>query len=156
MPLCSLDLSPFSVQTRPAPQDLGRALERRESIAQPVLQLRFGEMTAGLAIPDVWSACCELLLEAELVRERRLDRFVLDVEHVFDVSCAANVVLCRFSSEHVFAVSREKFASALDGLVEQILSGTSCPRVMLIAARRAASEIRARPYSSRFSDSLLM
>lgn len=156
MPLPTLDLSSFDVQTRPAPAELGRTLERHVSIAKPVLQLRFGDMAAGLPIPDVWSACCELLLEAELVRERRLDRFVLDVEHVFDVSCAANIVLCRFSSEHVFAVSREEFASALEGLVEQILSGTSCPQVMLIAARSAASAIRARPYAHRFSDSLLI
>src|SRR3954451_15430776 len=129
MLLQSIDLSSFMAQTSPAPAELGRALESKTSIEHPVLQLRFGEVTAGLPISDVWSACCELLLQAELVRERRLDRFVLDLEHVFDVSCAANIVLCRFSSEHVFAVAREEFASALEGLVEQILSGTSCPQV---------------------------
>lgn len=123
---------------------------------QAVLQLRFGELAAGLPIADIWSTCCELLLEAQLVRERRLNRFVLDAEHVFDVSCAASVVLCRFSSEHVFAVSREEFATALERVVEEILTGTSCPQVMLIAARWAASTIRAQPYSYRFSDSLLM
>ena len=72
-------------------------------------------MSAGLPICDVWSACCELFLEAQLVREKRLNRFVLDVEHVFDVSCTGSVVLCRFSPEHVFAVSRDEFASALEG-----------------------------------------
>src|SRR6266550_5102469 len=102
----TLDLSSFQVQTRPAPAELGRALEMKASIAQPVLQLRFGEKAAGLPIRDVWSACCELLLAAELVRERRLDRFVFDLEHVFDVSRGVDVVVCRFSSEHLFAVSR--------------------------------------------------
>ena len=156
MQLQSLDLSPFEVQTRPPPAELGRLLESKERPNRPILRLRFGDLTAGLPIRDVWSACCELLLAAELLREGRLDRFVLDVEHVFDVAYAGSVVLCRFSSEHVFAVSREEFASALEQVVEQILSGTSCPPVMLIAARWAASAIRSRPYSYRFSDSLLM
>jgi hypothetical protein len=156
MPPQSIAPSSFEVQTRPAPAELGRALEQQIAPIQPVLQLRFGESTAGLPISDVWSACCELLLEAELVREGRLDRFVLDVEHVFDVLCTDKLVLCRFSSEHVFAVAREDFAAALERVVEQILSGTSCPPVMLIGARWGAAAIRARPYSHRFSDSMLM
>src|SRR5438445_5600883 len=154
--LHSLDRSPFEVQTRPPPAELGRLLERKERASQPILRLRFGDVTAGLPIRDVWSACCELLLEAELVREGRLDRFVLDVENVFDVLCTDKLVLCRFSSEHVFAVARDDFASALERVVEQILSGTSCPPVMLIGARWGAAAIRARPYSHRFSDSMLM
>src|SRR3954453_18214262 len=129
----SIDLTTFVVQTSPAAAELGRALESKLRIGNPVLQLRFGKGAAGLPISDVWSACCELLLEAELVREGRLDRFVLDLEHVFDVSCADSVVLCRFSPEHVFAVSREDFASALEAVVEQIFSGTSCPRLMHVA-----------------------
>jgi hypothetical protein len=156
MLLQSIDLSPFVVKTSPAPAELGRALESKMSIANPVLQLRFGEVAAGLPISDVWSACCELLLEAQLVRERRLNRFVLDLEHVFDVSCAGSVVLCRFSPEHVFAVSREHFAAALEDVVDEIFSGTSCPRLMQVAARWGASALRALPYSYRFSDSLLM
>src|SRR5438045_4097730 len=156
MLLQSIDLSPFIAQTSPAPAELGRALETKASIGHPVLQLRFGEVTAGLPISDIWSACCELLLEAQLVRERRLNRFVLDLEHVFDVSCAGSVVLCRFSPEHVFAVSRDDFASALEEVVDQIFAGTSCPRLMHIAARWGASALRALPYSYRFSDSLLM
>src|SRR6266536_3598593 len=143
MPVDSLDLMPFEVLTNPAPADLGRTLESKAVLAQPVLQLRFGEMTAGLPISDVWSACCELLLAAQLVREGKLDRFVFDLEHVFDVSCAANVVLCRFSAEHVFAVSREEFAASLERVVEEILAGTSCPPVMMIAAKWAASAMRA-------------
>ena len=59
-------------------------------------------------------------------------------------------------AEHVFAVSREDFASALEDVVEQIFSGTSCPQLMHVAARWGASAIRALPYSYRFSDSLLM
>jgi len=156
MPLRSLDLSSFEVQTQPPPAELGRLLESKACVARPVLRLRFGELVAGLPIPDVWSACCELLLEAQLVRERRLNRFVLDLEHVFDVSGAGSVVLCRFSPEHVFAVSRDDFASALEEVVDQIFAGTSCPRLMHVAARWGASALRALPYAYRFSDSLLM
>src|SRR4051794_19590891 len=152
----SIDLSTFVVQTSPAPAELGGALESKLSIGNPVLQLRFGDEAAGLPISDVWSACCELLLEAELVREGRLDRFVLDLEHVFDVSCTGSVVLCRFSPEHVFAVSRDEFAAAFEEVVDQIFAGTSCPRLMHVAARWGASALLALPYSYRFSDSLLM
>src|SRR5439155_16042876 len=120
MLLRSLELSPFDVAALPDPATLGRALESNCRVPDAVLRLRFGEVTAGLAVADVWSACCELLLEAQLVREKRLNRFVLDVEHVFDVSCTPGAVLCRFSPEHVFAVSAEEFASALERVVEQI------------------------------------
>jgi len=152
----SNELLPFAALTSPAPAELGRALEEKSSVTPVVLQLRFGEMTAGLPLTDVWSACCELLLVAQLAREDRLDRFVLDLEHVFDVSVQGSVVLCRFSSELMFAVSRDAFADSLEELVAQIFSGTSCPSLMQIAARWGASTIRALPYSYKFSDSLLM
>ena len=151
-----IELSRFEVATSPAPAELGHALDRKIQVRDAVLRLTFNDRTATLKIPDLWSACCELLLEAQLVREKRLNRFVLDVENVFDVSCAANAVLCKFSPEHVFAVARDEFAGALEQVVEDIFAATSCPRLMHIAARWAASAIRAQPYSYRFSDSLLM
>jgi hypothetical protein len=156
MPFDSLDPLPFAALTNPAPADLGRGLESKANVGHPVLQLRFGEVTAGLPLRDVWSACCELLLAAQLVREERLNRFVLDLEHVFDVSSAGGAVFCRFSPEHEFAVARDAFADSLESLVAEIFAGTSCPRLMHIAACWGASSIRALPYSYRFSDSLLM
>jgi len=152
----SLELYHFEVTTTPRPEELGKALEHNSRLGDAVLRLRFGDLAAGLAISDLWSACCELLLEAELVREGKLDRFVLDVEHVFDVLCAGDIILCRFSKEHVFAVSRETFASSLERVVDEIFDGTTSPQLMRIAARWGASSIRAQPYSYRFSDSLLM
>src|SRR5262249_54399429 len=122
-----VDLSHFEVTTSPRPEELGKALERNARLGEAVLRLRFGDLAAGHASSDLWSACCELLLEAELVREGKLDRFVLDVEHVFDVLCAGDIVLCRFSKEHVFAVSREKFASSLEQVVDKIFDGTTSP-----------------------------
>lgn len=152
----AIEPSSFVVTTSPDPALLGRSLEGGPLPRRPALQLRFGDVVAGLPIPDLWSACCELLLEAQLVREGLLDRFVLDVEHVFDVSCSDGAVLCRFSPEHVFLVDAEEFASALEHAVDQIFAGTSCPRLMHIAARWSASSIRAQPYSYRFSDSTLI
>ena len=152
----TIQLTTFEVLTCPTPVELGRALESNVRVGGGTLRLRFGEVTAGLPLADVWSACCELLLQAELVRERKLNRFILDLEHVFDVSCAGGVILCRFSTEHVFAVARDEFVSSLEGVVAQIFSGTSCPALMQVAARWGASAIRALPYSYRFSDSLLM
>jgi hypothetical protein len=148
-------LALFRAETSPAPSELGKTLERSGATQFARLQLHFGERVAAIPISDLWSACCELVLQAQLVREGRLNRFVIDVEHVFDVSCAPRAVLCRFSPEHVFVVARDQFAAALDDLVERIFSGTSCPRLMHIAARWGASAIRAQPYSHRFSNSLL-
>jgi hypothetical protein len=150
------DLVRFEVATSPDPRLLGRALEQNARVRDAVLRLRFGTMTAGLPVSDLWSACCELLLQAELMREGRLDHFVLDVEHVFDVACAGEVAWCRFSPEHLFAVSRGEFAASLERAVDQIFAGTSCPALMHIAARWGAAAIRAQPYSHRFSESLLM
>ncbi|MEP7129704.1 MAG: hypothetical protein ABI770_01100 [Sphingomicrobium sp.] len=152
----TIELSTFEVLTCPAPVELGHALESNMRVGGGILRLRFGDVAAGLPIADLWSACCELLLQAELVRERKLNRFVLDLEHVFDVSCGGSVILCRFSTEHVFAVARDEFASSLEQAVAQIFAGTSCPDLMHVAARWGASAIRALPYSYRFSDSLLM
>lgn len=148
-------LATFRAETRPAPAELGKALERNALPTQARLCLSFGDRIAGIPISDLWSVCCELLLQAQLVREGRLHRFVIDLEHVFDVACMRSVILCRFSPEHVFVVDKEEFAASLEELVGGIFAGTHCPSVMQIAADWAASEIRARPYAHRFSDFLL-
>jgi hypothetical protein len=147
--------SRFEVRTCPGPNALGRALEGNWQSPGAVLQLRFGEQVAGLPISDVWSACCELLLQAQLVREGRLDHFVLDVEQVFELTYADELIFCIFSPEHVFAVSREGFAASVEQLVEEIFAATSCARLMHVAARWGAFAIRGLPYSARFSDSEL-
>ncbi len=146
----------FTVTTVPSPAQLGQTLEEQVRLRRATIQLRFGREVAALAIRDVWSACCELLLAAELVRERKLDRFILDVEQVFDIVYDGDLMLCVFSPEHRFPVPVEAFASSLEQIVDDILAGTSCPKVMRVAAAWGASEIRAQPYSSRFSNSLLM
>lgn len=148
-------LSSFEVRTWPQPGELGRALEQNIPVPGCFLQLRFDGQAAGFAVADPWSLCCELLLQAQLVRERRLDHFVLDLEQIFELSYLGGLALCVFSREHVFAVSSDAFAESIEHLVEEILAGTTCPRVMQIAARWSASTIRAQPYSHKFSDSLL-
>jgi hypothetical protein len=60
-----------------------------------------------------------------------------------------------FSQEHLFAVSKEGFAAALEHVVDEIFDSTSCPRLMRIAAGWGAAAIRAQPYSAKFSDSVL-
>ena len=148
--------SPFEVRIWPGPQVLGRALENNQSVAGAILQLRFGDQTAGRAISDLWSACCELLLDAELVREGKLDHFVLDVEQIFRLSYAGEFLYCIFSREHVFTVSRDEFAASLEHVVRRILDATSYPRLMHIGAGWGAAAIRSLPYSFRFSDSELV
>ena len=148
-------LAPFEIRISPRPTELGRALEDNVRRTGTLLQLCFGEQVAGFGVEDLWSACCERLLTAQLVREARLDHFVLDVEQVFDLAYQGEQLVCSFSREHVFAVRREEFAAALEHLVEEIFAATSCPRLMHIAARWGASSIRGLPYSIRFSDSVL-
>ena len=145
----------FAVDTWPPAPELGAALEHNRPVAGATLQLRFGERIASLAISDLWSTCCELLLQAQLARESRVDRFVVDVEQIFDLTSDSRSLLCVFSREHVFAVDAQQFADSLEKVVGDIFEGTSCPRLMQIAAAWAASNIRAQPYSYRFSDSLL-
>jgi|SRR3954447_16950966 hypothetical protein len=142
MLLGTLELSSFDAVTRPAPVELGRALEGRAN-TQPVLQLRFGEMVAGLPISDVWSACCELLLQAQLAREMRLDRFVLDLEQVFDVTCAAAPFSADSRPSMCLPCRGRDSRWRSSGVAEQIFAGTSCPSLMHIAACWGASTIRA-------------
>jgi len=139
----------------PSPSELGKALDNNERAPRASLQLRFGEQVAGLAVADLWSACCELLFAAGLVREGRLDHFVLDVEQVFELSYAGDLVFCIFSPEHAFAVSREEFAASLEQAVDELFAHTACPGLMRIAASWGASSLRALPYAFRFSESAL-
>jgi hypothetical protein len=148
-------LSSFEVRTWPSAAEFGRALESNVRLPGALLQLRFGDQVAGLPVSDLWSACCELLLEAQLVREGRLDHFVLDVEQIFELTYSGDLLFCIFSREHVFAVDRESFAASLEHVVEEVFSATTCPRLMHIAARWGASALRGLPYSYRFSDSVL-
>ena len=146
----------FEARTWPAPQALGRALERNQRVPRALLQLSFGGQVAGLGISDIWSLCCELLLNAQLVRERTLDHFVLDADQIFDLSYSGELLFCTFSREHVFAVSREDFASALEHLVGDIFAATAAPSVMQIGAQWGASAIRGLPYAFRFSEAELI
>jgi hypothetical protein len=145
---------PFEVRTAPVPEEIGRALEGNRPIEGAMLQLHFGAEVARLPIPDEWSDCCELLLQAELVREARLDHFIFDVERIFDLSYDGDRLTCAFSREHVFTVSRTEFAEALERLVQQIFAGTTCPRLMRAGAIWGAASIRSQPYYYRFSESV--
>ena len=148
-------LSYFEVRTKPSAEELGRSLETNIRPEAMQLRLHFGEQVARIPISDVWSVCCELLLEAQLVREARLDHFIVDVEQIFDLAYDEDNLICIFSREHMFAVGREDFAAALEKGVDEIFAGTSCPRLMRIAAGWGASAIRGQPYSWRFSESVL-
>ena len=144
----------FAARTSPEPAELGRALEDQITVKGAVLQLHFGDEVARLPILDLWSSCCELLLQAELVREARLDHFIVDVERIFDLQYEGDRLLCTFSREHMFAVSRARFADALEQLVQGIFAGTTCPGLMRAGAAWGAASIRTQPYYYRFSESV--
>jgi hypothetical protein len=140
----------FGLGTTPSPEKLGKALEERASF-DFCLHLGFGANVASEQIPDVWSACCELRLQSQLVRERQLTHFVIDARELFDATYADDLVICSYSREHVFPVRLEEFASSIDGLIADIARATSYPRLTDIAIERGASLIRAQPYFYRFS-----
>lgn len=144
----------FDASTSPEPAQLGRALEAKSPVRGAVLELHFGDQVARLPISDLWSCCCELLFQSELVREARLDHFIVDVERIFDVTYDGDRLLCAFSREHVFTVSRIRFADALEHLVESIFAGTTCPGLMRAGAAWGAASIRSQPYYYRFSESV--
>lgn len=144
----------FEASTSPEPAQLGRALEAKIPIRGAVLELHFGDEVARLPISDLWSCCCELLFQSELVREARLDHFIVDVERIFDLSYDDDRLRCAFSQEHVFTVSRTRFADALEQLVESIFSGTTCPLLMRAGAAWGAASILTQPYYYRFSESV--
>lgn len=146
----------FAIRVSPDPIALGKALESNHALGGTYLQLRFGDQAAGFPIADLWSACCELLLEAQLAREEKLDHFVIDAERIFEICYSGDLLICMFSREHVFAVPKAEFAAALDHVVDQIFAGTSCPRLMRVAARWGASTLRALPYAARFTGSTLV
>jgi hypothetical protein len=141
---------PFELGTTPSPEKLGKALEEQASF-EFCLHFGFGDNVASEQIPDVWSACCELRLQSQLVRERNLTHFVVDARELFDASYADDLVICTYSIEHVFPVRLEEFASSIDGLLADIARATTYPRLTDIAIDRGASLIRAQPYFYRFS-----
>jgi hypothetical protein len=150
------EVGSFAVRISPSPSELGRSLESNVRRTGALLQFRFGELVTGFAINDLWSACCELLLNAQLVREGRLDHFVLDVEQIFELSYKGDELHCVFSRELVLAVARDGFATALEHVVDEVFAATTCPRLMRIAAGWGAASLRGLPYSCRFSDTALI
>ena len=146
----SKEAVPFELWTTPAVDELGKALETQARL-EFCLHFGFGPSIASEQIPDVWSACCELRLQAELVRSRELIHFVLDAKELFDVSYDGDLVICRYSAEHVFPVRLEDFASAIDRLLADVTRATTFPRLTEIAIESRAGLIRGQPYFYRFS-----
>lgn len=141
---------PFTLWTTPSADRLGQILEAQAS-REFCLHFGFGSSIASEQVPDVWSACCELRLQSELVRSQQLTHFVLDARDLFDVAYDGDLVICRYSKEHVFPVRLEEFALAIDGFLANVARATTYPRLTEIAIERRAALIRGQPYFYRFS-----
>jgi hypothetical protein len=79
-------------------------------------------------VKDVWAACCEIYLQAQLIRQAHLHSFSLDGVRLFDISYVDDALVCQWSVEHVFVVEKEDFATSCETLVQQVLAETSDPR----------------------------
>ena len=143
--------SPFSAWTTPEPEWLGQSLSRLTHPGPALLHLSFGDAVAHVEFDDVWSTCCILFLQADLVRERKLSHFVIDVEQLFATSYRRDLLVCRWSPEHVFTVRAEAFAASIESVASRIIGGTRSPAVITVRARSNAWLMRAQPYSHRFS-----
>jgi hypothetical protein len=141
---------PFELRTTPSPYQLGRALEAKTKL-EFCLHFGFGAQVATERAPDVWSACCELRLQSELIRSRKLTHFVLDARDLFRASYDGDLLICSYSPEHVFRVRVEEIASSIDRLLAAVTRATAYPKLTDIAIERRASLIRAQPYFYRFS-----
>lgn len=141
---------PCDLWTTPSADQLGKALEAKAR-QEFCLHFGFGANVASEQIPDVWSACCELRLQSELVRSRQLTHFVLDARELFDTSYDGDLLICSYSPEHVFPVRLEEFAASIDRLLGDVARATTYPKLTDIAIERRASLIRAQPYFYRFS-----
>jgi hypothetical protein len=148
--------SPFSAWTTPAPELLGKSLADPSHPVPALLHLSFGDAVAHVEFDDVWSTCCVLLLQADLVREKKLNHFVIDVEQLFAISYRGDLLVCRWSIDHVFTVRAEAFAKSLELVATKILGAASSPAVMSLRARSNAWLIRGQPYSSKFSRAWLI
>ncbi|MBA2467715.1 MAG: hypothetical protein H0V46_08965 [Sphingomonas sp.] len=145
----------FDIRTLPRPDELGWAIDRRATGLQAFVEFHFGDSIAVLPVSDVWHVVCELALQAQLVREKSLRRFLIDVQQLFAVDYDADVLVCTWPAEQVFAVSLDVFASALERLVEDLIAHTRHPKLTRIRVDGAVAMIRAQPYLSQFSDEAL-
>jgi hypothetical protein len=142
----------FQIQTLPRPEDLGWAFERRLTQVNAFVEFHFGDDIAVQSISDIWHMSCELVLQAELVREKHLYRFLMDAQQLFAIEYDVDdMVLCTWSAERIFAVPLNTFASSLELLVEELVASTRYPKLTRIRVDSAAVMIRAQPYLSQFT-----
>lgn len=119
-----LPLLPFRLNVRPSASELGRACEQ-DARAAAVFLFRFGDATASHRVDNVWVACCEIFLQAQLVRQAQLHSFSLNGEQLFEISYFNDAAVCSWSPEHVFAVDKREAVDAFESFVQQVLAASS-------------------------------
>lgn len=115
---------PFQVRLNPSAPEIGR-LRKQGTATSAVFLFSFADATASHRVKDVWTACCEIYLQAQLARSAELHSFYLDDEQLFEMAYVDDAIICSWSPEHVFAVKRAEFVASIETLVEQVLAGVS-------------------------------
>jgi len=120
----SLPTLPFELKMRPSASEVGR-LWVRGTPTEAVVLFCFGSATASQRVRDVWTACCEIYLQAQLARRGQPHWFSLLGEQLFEIFYVDRALVCTWSPEHVFAVDQGEFACSCETLVEQVVAETS-------------------------------
>jgi hypothetical protein len=118
-PVC-LPVLAFKLSVKAPPSDL-RSPWDEDAPASAVLRFSFGDLTASQLVGDIWLACCEIYLQAQLAKQSRLDGFYLNGEQLFTIAYFDDVVLCSWSRDHMFAVKQRELVDSFEALVEQAL-----------------------------------
>lgn len=117
----------FRLALKPSAGEISRFCAT-EKQAEAVFLFSFGEATASHRVNDVWTACCELYLQAQLVEQSNLRSLRLAGEELFTVKYVGDVVVCTWSSQHVFAVPKGKLVMSFESLIDQVLANVPARR----------------------------
>ena len=118
----SLRVVSFGLATDPAAETIGlqwSGVARTEA----TFRFSFGSASAAVHVPDVWTSCCELYLQAQLAAREKLPVLSLGGQRRFTLTNVTGIIVCQWSREHIFAVRKREFVSAIETLVDRFLAG---------------------------------
>ena len=111
----------FRLALKPSAVEIGRICATGKRV-EAIFLFSFGEATASHRVDDVWTACCEMYLQAQLAEQSDLQSFRLAGEELFTLRHEGDVVVCSWSRHHIFAVQKREFVRSLESLIDQVLA----------------------------------
>lgn len=142
-----LQIVDFNLRANPSAAELSSSFKECNA-TEAVFLFSFGDATASHRVSDAWRSCCELYIQAEFLRRSQLREFWLAGERLFGLRYFdQDELLCTWSRDHVFLVSRTQVAASLETLVQHSLGEATNPR-MNEFVRLGASLLESSPYAA--------